>query len=570
MKQVATLLLMCDRHDVGPVDQRRRRGRARPAAPRRAAGPLRHAAHLHLRRVSRRHRLQRAAVRHARRAACAHARADRRLPVRERLPELCRPGGADRTARQDRRAALLAALGARPPWPRRPRRPPTCHSSRAEAVSRIAATSVGGAAPAGTAPPRRLWRPAGSSADRAASRRDARLGGTVRDAAEATASSSIATMRPDDRHGRPRVGDIVRHPAEALEARASPARRRAGAGAGTRRRRAALRPAPPDRDGLCFLDLETTGLAGGAGTQAFLVGCAVIDGDGSGPAVPAARLRARAGAAADGRGVARRCTALVTFNGRTFDVPLIETRSASPAAVRRAPLPHLDMLHPARRLWRERPAVAGLDRRRAASCGARAPPCGRPPRRRRARLRDSRRATSTSSATATRIRSKPCSSTTGSISCRSRWCGARARQLIDPRAGRRRSPARVPGPGPSVRSGGARRCGGVLRAGGASSRGRPGGWEPRAEALRRLASAVAAPDAAGRRGRRWRELVGPGSPAGSAARRARRWPSTTSIARGTSWRRARSCSRCSPRSRRHAPRRRGAPPPVTPRAKAQP
>ena len=28
---------------------------------------------------------------------------------------------------------------------------------------------------------------------------------------------------------------------------------------------------------LCFLDLETTGLAGGAGTQAFLVGCAAVE-----------------------------------------------------------------------------------------------------------------------------------------------------------------------------------------------------------------------------------------------------------------------------------------------------
>jgi hypothetical protein len=52
--------------------------------------------------------------------------------------------------------------------------------------------------------------------------------------------------------------------------------------------------------------------------------------------------------------------ALVTFNGRTFDVPLIETRYLfhripCPLAER----PHLDMLHAARRLWRQRSSPVG-------------------------------------------------------------------------------------------------------------------------------------------------------------------------------------------------------------------
>ena len=34
----------------------------------------------------------------------------------------------------------------------------------------------------------------------------------------------------------------------------------------------------PCRQGLLFVDLETTGLAGGAGTYAFLVGCGWFDG----------------------------------------------------------------------------------------------------------------------------------------------------------------------------------------------------------------------------------------------------------------------------------------------------
>jgi uncharacterized protein len=53
--------------------------------------------------------------------------------------------------------------------------------------------------------------------------------------------------------------------------------------------------------------------------------------------------------------------AIVTFNGKSFDVPLIETRYL----FHRVPFPlngmtHVDMLHPARRLWRGRGAGAGV------------------------------------------------------------------------------------------------------------------------------------------------------------------------------------------------------------------
>jgi uncharacterized protein YprB with RNaseH-like and TPR domain len=107
---------------------------------------------------------------------------------------------------------------------------------------------------------------------------------------------------------------------------------------------------------LLFFDLETTGLSGGAGTVAFLVGCGYFDRGGfhtkqlflSGYEAEHDLLVAL-GALVPGFG------GLVTYNGRTFDIPLIETRylfhrMASPfegAA-------HLDMLHPARRLWRRR------------------------------------------------------------------------------------------------------------------------------------------------------------------------------------------------------------------------
>jgi uncharacterized protein YprB with RNaseH-like and TPR domain len=105
-----------------------------------------------------------------------------------------------------------------------------------------------------------------------------------------------------------------------------------------------------------FFDLETTGLSGGAGTYAFLVGCAWFDGDGSfvvrqfvlaRPSDERPLLEAVADEFA-------RAGALVSFNGRTFDAPLLESRCQyhrMPWAG--AALPHLDVLHPARRFWRE-------------------------------------------------------------------------------------------------------------------------------------------------------------------------------------------------------------------------
>ncbi len=105
---------------------------------------------------------------------------------------------------------------------------------------------------------------------------------------------------------------------------------------------------------LLFLDLETTGLAGGAGTYAFLVGLAWFDGAVfrtrqfflSSYTAERALLEAVAGEAAA-------AAAVVTYNGKSFDLPLMETRfvmhrMTTPFAA----LPHVDMLHPARRLWR--------------------------------------------------------------------------------------------------------------------------------------------------------------------------------------------------------------------------
>jgi hypothetical protein len=120
---------------------------------------------------------------------------------------------------------------------------------------------------------------------------------------------------------------------------------------------------------LLFFDLETTGLSGGAGTYAFLVGFGFFDEGGfrtrqyflRGYGEERALLDAVAeevSAGGDGRP-----PVLITYNGRSFDVPLIETRYQLNRL--RSPfggLPHVDMLFPARRLWKRRPQPASGSR----------------------------------------------------------------------------------------------------------------------------------------------------------------------------------------------------------------
>ncbi|HLG57720.1 MAG TPA: ribonuclease H-like domain-containing protein [Vicinamibacterales bacterium] len=114
---------------------------------------------------------------------------------------------------------------------------------------------------------------------------------------------------------------------------------------------------------LLFVDLETTGLAGGAGTYAFLVGCAWFAGGTfrvrqfflSSFAAERVLLEAV-------RELAETSGTVVTYNGKSFDLPLIETRFAlHRMSTPFAGLPHIDMLHPARRMWRssEEPARHG-------------------------------------------------------------------------------------------------------------------------------------------------------------------------------------------------------------------
>jgi uncharacterized protein len=183
------------------------------------------------------------------------------------------------------------------------------------------------------------------------------LGGAVLERPEGAVIIVDREYRASALHGRLPVGEIVSvihegREALALMAEAWPAAKGLGA-----------MPGGTDVPPLLFLDLETTGLFGGAGTQAFLIGCAAIDGD-------AIHVRQfllpgfehERAVLHEVQAWAARHGALCTYNGRSFDAPLVETRFM----FHRLPcpldgMPHLDMLHAARRLWRDRPAVAGPD-----------------------------------------------------------------------------------------------------------------------------------------------------------------------------------------------------------------
>ena len=109
---------------------------------------------------------------------------------------------------------------------------------------------------------------------------------------------------------------------------------------------------PTDPTRLLFLDAETTGLAGGTGTYAFLVGAGRIEADrfvvrqffmrdlDEEPALLAALTPLLTEAAG-----------VVTFNGTGFDLPLLETRFVLGRRRWTPSFAHVDLLRPARRVW---------------------------------------------------------------------------------------------------------------------------------------------------------------------------------------------------------------------------
>jgi hypothetical protein len=101
-----------------------------------------------------------------------------------------------------------------------------------------------------------------------------------------------------------------------------------------------------------FLDAETTGLAGGTGTMAFLIGLGWFeDGQFHIRQILARDFGEEKAALAYLGEIASQKKFLVTFNGKAFDVNLLTTRFIlNRLRSDLSSLPHLDLLHPSRRI----------------------------------------------------------------------------------------------------------------------------------------------------------------------------------------------------------------------------
>lgn len=112
---------------------------------------------------------------------------------------------------------------------------------------------------------------------------------------------------------------------------------------------------PLDTSRPLFFDTETTGLAGGTGTLAFLLGVAHPSTEAEGWAVTQVHL--------PGPGQERpllhwlreqleQTTLLISFNGKSFDWPLLKSRFVMNRLAPPPERPHVDLLHCARRVFR--------------------------------------------------------------------------------------------------------------------------------------------------------------------------------------------------------------------------
>ena len=107
---------------------------------------------------------------------------------------------------------------------------------------------------------------------------------------------------------------------------------------------------------LLFLDTETTGLSGGAGTVAFEVGVGWIEPRGMVIRQYIMRDYSQEGAMLrDIASLIEQAKTLVTFNGKSFDLPLLESRMVmNRIRTHVTNMPHLDLLHAARRVYKLR------------------------------------------------------------------------------------------------------------------------------------------------------------------------------------------------------------------------
>jgi uncharacterized protein YprB with RNaseH-like and TPR domain len=103
-----------------------------------------------------------------------------------------------------------------------------------------------------------------------------------------------------------------------------------------------------------FLDTETTGLAGGTGTFAFMVGLGFFEGDGF--LIQQFFMRDYSEERASLSLIRQLLDSfqfLVTFNGRHYDIPLLETRFIlCRIASKIREMPNFDLLYPSRKIWK--------------------------------------------------------------------------------------------------------------------------------------------------------------------------------------------------------------------------
>jgi len=176
------------------------------------------------------------------------------------------------------------------------------------------------------------------TAERAQSAVEAWLGGETIETAHGRHFETEKLYERHKRHGSADIGALAELPEDLLAAISGGAA-----------------PLVPPAE-WAFLDTETTGLAGGSGTCAFLVGIGRITPEGF--RVRQFFMRDYCEEASLLDAVSRHLApfrVLITYNGRSFDQPLLETRYRLNRS--RPPfgkLEHLDLLHGARRLWKLR------------------------------------------------------------------------------------------------------------------------------------------------------------------------------------------------------------------------
>ncbi len=126
-----------------------------------------------------------------------------------------------------------------------------------------------------------------------------------------------------------------------------------------------------DVERVLFLDTETTGLSGGAGTVAFEIGVGFITPRGM--VIRQYVMRDYGEEAAmlgEIAGLFDRFDTVVSFNGKSFDLPLLESRMVmNRIRLKVTQLAHLDLLHAARRVYKLRLGRCNLASLEAAVLG---------------------------------------------------------------------------------------------------------------------------------------------------------------------------------------------------------